>query len=178
MPADKATDLAKKIIAIVKDNATASKPRCPVREFLLCALMDEMSERGAATLLNRLERSFVDWNEARVSSVFEIAAAMDDGGLTHLERAGRIRELLRRVFDQTNDMTLSSFADMTQREVVRAVSRILGTARRSRKPEPVPSADQHAAPRAKQTGGIGKAAGVVKKTPAKAAAPAKRGKKR
>jgi len=133
MPANRAGGLARKVLAEVKRAESAregGKERSPVKVLLLGALSEYLSARSALVLLNRLERTFVDWNEVRVSSPYEIATAMH-GNADDLTYAEYIRRVLTRVFDETNDMTLSSLMDKRRSDVTRLIGRIMTASKRS-----------------------------------------------
>jgi len=133
MPANRAGELARKVLAEVKRAQNAregSKVRSPVKVLLLGILKEYLAARSALVLLNRLERKFVDWNEVRVSLPYEIAMAMH-GNTDDLTYAEQIRCVLARVFDETNDMTLSSLLDRRPSDVTRLVKRIMRASKRS-----------------------------------------------
>ncbi len=121
------TALARKVVAAVKRvnaGTLRQNDKGPVKLLLLGALSEHMPGRTALIALNRIERNFVDWNEVRVSSLHEIAEAMQDhsDGLAH---AKHVRRILKRVFDLTNDMSMAELAEMSPRESARLIGKCL-----------------------------------------------------
>jgi hypothetical protein len=124
MPARKAAALTKSILTIVKDSLDEShsaKGRSPLRELLLGVLSEDMTDRSATMLINRIEKHFVDWNEVRVSSLHEIAAVISESG-DNIALAHQLRTVVERVFDVCNDLDMVMFADLGQRDASRHVS--------------------------------------------------------
>jgi endonuclease III len=93
--------------------------------MLLGILRDGSSERMAAMALASITRSFVDWNEVRVSSACEIAAAMPrvDGAM---EKAAVIRRILQKIYDLANELSLDFLKEKTPRDAARLVSDVEG----------------------------------------------------
>lgn len=133
MPTEKVITLTRKVLAALKaadGPRKNAKSHSPIKELLLGALSAEMARRSALIALNRVERAFVDWNEVRVSSVYEIAEAMN-GVAENIEGAERIRAVLHRVFDVTNDMSLSVIEEKRFRDAARLVNRLAAPAKRT-----------------------------------------------
>lgn len=96
-----------------------------MEEMLVGILADGASERRAQTALVNLARYFVDWNEMRVSSACEIAAAMP-GVPGAMEKALVMRTVLQRVYDAANEMALEFLNEKGPREATRLVESIEG----------------------------------------------------
>lgn len=137
MPSSKATALTRKVLAEVKRAEGITKSRvknhCPIKVLLREILKSDMHERSALIALNRLEKHFADWNEIRVSSPFEIAAAMDSGG-NDIVRAEWIQQLLLCIFDTTDEMSFSTFLDMTPTQARRIVTRVISVSKPKTQP--------------------------------------------
>jgi len=123
MGTNRVESLTRRILRVIRQNDDApgqASAHPAVKELLVGVLKEEVSERRALLMLGRLERVFVDWNEVRISSLYEIAHTMD-GSSKALQWAERVRGVLRRVFDKTNDLTLQTLTEMPRRESVRMV---------------------------------------------------------
>ncbi len=124
MSARKQAALVRKLLTAVKRSQSPQcrgKAPCLIKELVVAVLAEEMTPRSALIAVNRVERAFVDWNEVRASSLYEIAEAMNDG-VVQLDRARRIQSVLCRVFDKLNDMSLDSLAERSRTEAKRLVS--------------------------------------------------------
>ncbi len=76
------------------------------RLLLLLLAKDAPAQRAQAAL-ERLRRDFVDWNELRVSPVFEIQRSLEsleEGEVS--PKADRLRRLVSRVFEKKNSLSL------------------------------------------------------------------------
>lgn len=176
MPSPKATTLTRKVLAEVKRAEGITKSRaknhCPIKVLLRGILKSDMHERSALIALNRLEKHFADWNEVRVSSPFEIAAAMDAGG-NDFAHAEWIQRLLTCIFDATNEMSLRALLNLTPTQATRIVARVINVP----KPQTQPATDtQETARVVKNQTTTKKIATAAKPTAGrkKRAAPAKR----
>jgi len=114
MSTDRVEALTRRVLRAVRRGNSRSRGHRhgALKELLLGVLEEKTSRRHALVMLNRLERTFVDWNEVRISSLYEIAHTMD-GSARALQWAERVREVLRRVFDTTNDLTLETLAGLS-----------------------------------------------------------------
>ena len=76
------------------------------RLLLLLLAKDSASPRAQAAL-ERIRRDFVDWNELRVSPVFEIQRSLEpleEGDVS--PKAERLRNLVARIFEKRNSLSL------------------------------------------------------------------------
>jgi endonuclease-3 len=113
---------------------TALKKRCdaaeqetrPVMEQLLYGICREnVSREQANTAYDNLQSQFFDWNEIRVSSVHEVAEALE--GLPDPEqRAERIIALLQEVFEATFSFDLESMHKKGVKQAVKTLARYQG----------------------------------------------------
>ncbi len=75
--------------------------------LLLLLLAKDATAQRAQAALERLRRDFVDWNELRVSPVFEIQRSLEpleEGDVS--PKADRLRRLVSRVFEKKNSLSL------------------------------------------------------------------------
>ncbi|MCI0589503.1 MAG: hypothetical protein L0323_22030 [Planctomycetes bacterium] len=75
--------------------------------LLLLLLSKDATAQRAQAALERLRRDFVDWNELRVSPVFEIQRSLEpleEGDVS--PKADRLRRLVSRVFEKKNSLSL------------------------------------------------------------------------
>jgi endonuclease III len=94
-------------------------------EELVCAVFtdDGATEEEALEAVRRLRRTYVNWNEARVARLAELARIIEPLNNAD-ELARRIRELLERVFDRTGAVALSHLREMKVSEARRALMEI------------------------------------------------------
>lgn len=84
-------------------------PPAPPKENLLeeavrLLLAEKLSQRAVQSALSALREEFVDWNEIRVSTVYEVAACLGDS--EEAEALARsLRSLLRALFDAQNEVS-------------------------------------------------------------------------
>jgi endonuclease III len=75
--------------------------------LLLLVLAKDAPPQRAQGALDRLRRDFVDWNELRVSPVFEIQRSLEpleEGNVG--PKAERVRKLVSRIFEKKNSLSL------------------------------------------------------------------------
>ena len=88
------------------------KTRPPLDQLVLGLLHRYTSARRAARALSQLKRTFVDWNEVRISPAAEIASAMS--GTDWAKRtAQRIVEATQALFARRNAVTLDFLEELT-----------------------------------------------------------------
>lgn len=97
--------------------------RSALEELLLGILASGLSEQRAKAALADLESTFVDWNEVRVSSVYEVAEAMP-AIPNAVEKAEIIGAALRKVFDRANEMSLDFLAQKSPHTAARLIAGI------------------------------------------------------
>lgn len=122
MDTSEATNVLHTLEAI---HASALEERLSSVEELVCAVMTDNDvapdEAQAATL--RLREAFVNWNEARVARLADLARTI--GAVSHADDLAKaIRELLGRIFDRTGGVNLSHLAEMKVSEARRALMEI------------------------------------------------------
>jgi len=111
----KRCEVAKKVGRVAKSkygNLKRRKIRPPLDQLVLSLLSRYTSTSRATRGLRELKRSFVDWNEVRVSTTAEVAAAMSatDWAATCAEL---IHEILNGIFEACNEVSLVHLADLT-----------------------------------------------------------------
>lgn len=95
-----------------------------VEELVVALLMDnDIPEEDALESVRNLGRKFVNWNEARVARLAELARCLKgENGTEELAKA--MRELLGRIFDRTGGVHLSHLREMKISEARRALMEI------------------------------------------------------
>jgi len=88
------------------------KSRPPLNQLILSIFYRLTSVRRATRALRELKRSFVDWNEVRVSHPAEVAAALSSAQWAY-EGAEKVVWLLREVYDVHNRTNLDFLAELT-----------------------------------------------------------------
>jgi endonuclease III len=91
------------------------EPTDPTDEMVLSLLLSGTTEQRAAAALRRLKRSFVDYNEVRVTRLSEIQEAVSpipDAA----EKAGRISRVLNAVYERFHRASLDPLAELSKRE--------------------------------------------------------------
>lgn len=75
-----------------------------LEEAVRLLLAEKRSQRAVQSALRALREEFVDWNEVRVSTVYEVAACIGDSEEA-VELARSVRSLLRVLFDAQNEVS-------------------------------------------------------------------------
>ncbi len=102
--------------------AEADEPRPVLEQFLYAVCREEATRPAADAAYAALRERFYDWNELRVSSEEEIAAALD--GLSDAEtRARRIRDFLQEVFETTFSFDLEPLQKKGVKQAAKHLSR-------------------------------------------------------
>jgi len=106
-----------------KSKAPPELPGRPVLEQFIYAVCREGSTREAAdNAFKSLQEQFFDWNEVRVSSVRELADALE--GLSDAEtRAQRIIDFLQEVFETTFSFDLEPLQKKGFKQAAKQLSR-------------------------------------------------------
>ena len=80
----------------------------PLEQLILLILCHESDVRKARTGMGRLQSHYVDWNEVRVTGVYEIASHLKTlvGQKKALTKANRLRDLLSTVYNRFNKLNL------------------------------------------------------------------------
>ena len=80
----------------------------PLEQLILLLLCRDADPGRARTALRRLQTEYVDWNEVRVSSAYEIAGHLRGlgGKAKALVKAERIKDLLSTVYNRFNKLNL------------------------------------------------------------------------
>ncbi|MFW5856957.1 MAG: hypothetical protein ACOCX4_03685 [Planctomycetota bacterium] len=95
-----------------------------VEEMLLAVFVDDGNDADAARdALVRVRDAFVNWNEARVARLAEVARLIEPLPNAD-ELAKRVRELLGRIFDRTGSVRLDYLGTMKMSEARRALIEI------------------------------------------------------
>jgi endonuclease-3 len=119
--------LLNRILTTLKRDVRAEEPEArPVLEQFLYAACREGTTRGRADQAYRnLQAQFFDWNEVRVSSVREVAEALD--GLPDAEqRAFRIIRILQEVYETTFSFDLESLHKKGLKQAQKQLERFEG----------------------------------------------------
>jgi hypothetical protein len=79
----------------------------PLEQLILLILCQGSDVTKARSAMKRLQREYVDWNEIRVSGVYEIAGHLRVlGARKTLRKAQQIKELLTTVYNRFNKLNL------------------------------------------------------------------------
>jgi len=97
--------------------------RSGLEELFLGIVVDGASETKAVRALNGLMRYFTDWNEARVAQPHELAIAMGNVPDAVI-KARVIRDVLARLCERTNQLSLDYLRERSPREALRLVAPI------------------------------------------------------
>ncbi len=128
MTTERSRRLAHKIVtALRKDygRPPAHVSRPAMEEMLVGILAEGASERKGASALSAISRYFVDWNEVRVSAACDIASAI--AGLADaVDKAARVRFVLQRIYDLSNEMTLDFLKDQSPAEAAKLIEGMPG----------------------------------------------------
>lgn len=113
--AKKKKEIAEEIAEYAIDkygDPTRRKVRPPLDQLIQSALWRYTSVRRGTRALRQLKRTFVDWNEVRVSPPVEIASAMatTDWATTAAEH---IKKILESLFDLRNVVSLGFLDELT-----------------------------------------------------------------
>jgi endonuclease III len=88
------------------------KPRPPLNQLILSVFYHVTSVRRATRALRELKRSFVDWNEVRVSHPVEVASVLSSAPWA-LEGAERLVWLLRELYHVYNRTDMEFLGELT-----------------------------------------------------------------
>lgn len=112
--------LVEKILRLLREEyGEPKKPEkrsLPLVQLIRSILAEDASDEAAEKALSRLEEEFVDWNEVRVSTVYEIAEAL--GSFPNArEKAERIHAVLQAVFEKTGQLDLTYLGERKPDEI-------------------------------------------------------------
>lgn len=97
----------------------------PLEHLMLLILLEQETERRTERAMKHLRERFVDWNEVRVSSSFEIEQVIvglaDSAG-----KANRIKRVLEGIFTKHNALTLAALAEMPSDKALKHLLSING----------------------------------------------------
>ena len=88
------------------------KPRPPLNQLILSVFYHLTSVRRATRALRQLKRTFVDWNEVRISHAVEVAEALSSAQWARVG-AQRVLWLLRELNDAYHRTDLEFLRDLT-----------------------------------------------------------------
>jgi endonuclease III len=109
----------------------APQPTHPTDELIVALLLVGTTEKRAATAMRRLRRSFVDYNEVRVTRTTEIAEAI--GALPGAEpKSQLIPQVLGAVFDRFHRASLAPLNDLSRRDARKFLEDAAGPAAAAR----------------------------------------------
>jgi endonuclease III len=116
--------LVTQIFALNKSSRDGEAPAQPVLEQFLYAICREGVTRDAADqAFATLREQFFDWNELRVSSAGEIAAAIDEFVPDGEARGQRLIDFLQEVFETTYSFDLESLQKKGLKQAAKQLSR-------------------------------------------------------
>jgi len=116
--------------AVQKYGTLKTRKIRPVLDQLILSIFYRLtSVRRATRAFRELKRSFVDWNELRISSIEEIVDHLSSAGWAWVG-AVRIREMVEKLFAVRNEVSLEFLRDeMTPAQVRRFLREVLGVDR-------------------------------------------------
>lgn len=125
----------KKVVSEIKKVAESRygepkqrKVRPPLDQLVQSVLWRYTSIRRGTRGLRELKRTFVDWNEVRVSTVKETAAAMSNAQWAE-DASAHIKKIIDGVFELRNVTTLDFLEDMTQAQAKTFLRSVQGVTR-------------------------------------------------
>ncbi len=84
-------------------------------ELVATVLSQNTSDSNSGPAFAELRRRFPDWDQVRRAPVARIAAAIRQAGLAN-RKAPRIKEILRRVYEERGELSLEFLHDLPARE--------------------------------------------------------------
>lgn len=121
---------ARKLVSTVIDTLQKNhgEPPAPpedglLAESVLAILSNGSSKKTAGAALKKLQDGFVDWNEARVSTVHEVAACVGAAPEDE-EKARSVRALLRAVFREDNEIGMGFLREASPSDAREFVEKI------------------------------------------------------
>jgi len=99
-------------------------------EALICGIISErMSEAAAQKAFRDITKSFVDWNDLRVSRVEEVAEVLGRHGASSRATACALTAALRGIFDEHHRISLQTLKKLGKRPARQDLERIEGVSR-------------------------------------------------
>ena len=118
--------LSSRVLAVLRKaygRNEATTQRSGLEELFLGIILNGADEAKAVRALNGLMRHFTDWNEARVAQPHELAIAI--GNVPDaLVKARVIRDVLARLCERTNQLSLDYLRERSPRTALRLVAPI------------------------------------------------------
>ncbi len=109
---------AQKVLKQLEKSFRSFHPLAPLEQLVFAVLQEGDEPEDVYKAIKSMMSTFVDWNEARVARISELARAMHI--LTNAEnKARRMREMLRRLFDLQGSMNLAFLANTKPAEARR-----------------------------------------------------------
>jgi endonuclease III len=99
------------------------KPRSPLNQLALSLFYHVTSVRRATRALSELKRSFVDWNDIRISHPVEVAAALSSAQWA-LDGAEQLVWMLRELYEVYNQTNLDFLAELTPTQARSCLKRL------------------------------------------------------
>jgi hypothetical protein len=98
----------------------------PIEEIVLGFLAGEVSETKAATVLNKIKKHFVDYNELRVYREIELTKLLGSGFPQPKQVAQNIVIVLQQIFDHSDTLQLQHLREGGKREARKFLDEIKG----------------------------------------------------
>jgi len=120
--------LSRRVVTVLRKaygRNKATTQRSGLEELILGIIQNGAGEARAVRALNGLMRHFADWNEARVAQPHELAVAMRNLPEA-LPKARVIRDVLARLCERTNQLSLDYLREKSPREALRLIAPIDG----------------------------------------------------
>lgn len=105
---------------------TIPEPVDPLRALGVAVIGVAWSEQEAERAIDRLLSGMVDWNEIRVSSVFEIGEALGSAVPGGTARCHRLAVALQAIYDLENRLSLDRLKGMGRREAKQCLENLDG----------------------------------------------------
>jgi len=99
------------------------KARSPLNQLALSVFFHVTSVRRATRALSELKRSFVDWNDIRISHPVEVAAALSSAQWA-LDGAEQLVWMLRELFEVYNQTNLDFLGELTPTQARSCLKRL------------------------------------------------------
>ncbi len=104
------------------------KVRPPLDQLIQSVLWRYTGVKSGIRSFRKLNRSFVDWNEMRISTISEIASAISTASWTY-DCAEHLRQILESLFQLRNVVNMDFLDDFTQSEATTFLRSLQGVTR-------------------------------------------------
>jgi endonuclease III len=101
----------------------------PVDALIYGVVSEKLSASASEAAMKGIRRTFVNWNDLRVSRVEEIVEVLGDGSVVGRETAAALTGALRSVFDIHHTVSLQALKKLGKRPAKQAIEKLGGLSR-------------------------------------------------